>query len=83
MVHFDYAETGLLIRDGNRLAGFEVAAEEGKFLPTEAKIHGSTVKVKSDQVSLPRFIRYGWANVTNANLVGVEGLPAAPFRILR
>ncbi|WP_139997289.1 sialate O-acetylesterase [Paenibacillus paridis] len=83
VVHFDHAETGLMIREGNRLAGFEVAAEEGKFLPAEAEIHGSTVRVQCDQVGLPRFVRYGWANVTNANLMGAEGLPAAPFRTLR
>lgn len=83
VVHFDYAEAGLLIREGNRLLGFEVAAEKGEFLPAEAEIHGSTVRVKSEKVSIPRFVRYGWANVTDANLMSVEGLPAAPFRTTR
>lgn len=63
--------------------GFEVAAEKGEFMPAEAEIHGSTVRVKSEKVSIPRFVRYGWANVTDANLMGVEGLPAAPFRTTR
>jgi sialate O-acetylesterase len=77
---FDYAEAGLVLREGNRLTGFEVAAEDGEFKPAEAHIHGRTVKASSEEVASPRFVRYGWANVTDANLMGVDGLPAAPFR---
>ncbi|MGO4545389.1 sialate O-acetylesterase [Paenibacillus sp. 2TAB23] len=83
VVHYDHAEAGLLIREGNRLLGFEIAAESGEFLPAEAVIHGRTVRVKSDKVRMPRYVRYGWANVTHANLMGAEGLPAAPFRTFR
>jgi sialate O-acetylesterase len=80
VVYFDYAEAGMLIREGDQLAGFEVAAEGGEFKPAEAEIHGSTVWVSSGQVATPCYVRYGWANVTDANLMGVDGLPAAPFR---
>ncbi|MGO4544191.1 sialate O-acetylesterase [Paenibacillus sp. 2TAB23] len=82
VLHFDHAETGLLIREGNRLVGFEAAGESGEFLPVEAEIHGNTVRVRSDKVRIPRFVRYGWSNVTYANLMSAEGLPAAPFRTI-
>ncbi|QGQ99026.1 sialate O-acetylesterase [Paenibacillus psychroresistens] len=82
VVHFDYVEAGLLIRGGGRLAGFEIAAEDGEFHLADAEIDGKTVRVSSEQVTLPRFVRYGWANVTDANLIGVDRLPAAPFRTI-
>lgn len=80
VIHFNYAEMGMVVRAGNRLAGFEVAAEEGEFRAAEAEMEGNAVWVKSAKVASPRYIRYGWKNVTDANLMGLNGLPAAPFR---
>jgi sialate O-acetylesterase len=80
VIHFDYAEAGLVVRGGNRLFGFEVAAEDGQFRAAEAEIDEDVVYVKSAKIAAPRYVRYGWANVTDANLMGLNGLPAAPFR---
>ncbi|BBI32767.1 sialate O-acetylesterase [Cohnella abietis] len=78
-IHFAHAEAGLIIRAGDQVAGFEVAAEDGEFISATAEISGNTVKVSHVEVPSPRYVRYGWANVTDANLLGVDGLPAAPF----
>ena len=52
VVHFDYAEAGLVVRAGDQLTGFEIAAEDGEFSPAEAEIQGNTVWVSSEKVAL-------------------------------
>jgi sialate O-acetylesterase len=76
-VWFDHAESGLT-SDGAP-AGFEIAGEDGKFVPAAAKIDGSTVMVQAASVSKPKFVRYGWASWTDANLFNKEKLPASTF----
>lgn len=80
IIHFKYAEEGLIVKSGNRLAGFEIAAEDGLFKVADAEIDEEIVIVKHAKIASPRYVRYGWANVTDANLSGLNGLPAAPFR---
>jgi sialate O-acetylesterase len=62
------------------LKGFAVAGEDQVFHPAEAKIAKDTVSVWSKEVPKPVAVRYGWADVTDANLWGKNGLPASPFR---
>jgi sialate O-acetylesterase len=80
-VWFDHAESGLSIQGAP--AGFEIAGADGKFVPATAKIDGSTVVVEAAGVSRPRFVRYGWASWTDANLFNHlpngEKLPASTF----
>jgi sialate O-acetylesterase len=74
---FDHAK-GLMAKDG-ALTGFEVAGADGKFVPAEATVDGTTVVVTSPAVAEPMFVRYGWANSPQCNLFDGEGLPASPF----
>ena len=62
------------------LKGFEVAASDGKFVPAEARIEGTSVIVTSPAVDSPVAVRYGWANSPDCNLQNGAGLPASPFR---
>ena len=67
--------------DGGELRTFEIAGHDGLFVPAEAQIiDGKTVKIWSDQIQNPRFVRYGWQPFTRANLVNEAGLPASTFR---
>ncbi len=76
-VWFDSA-AGLQTR-GVGLTGFEVAGEDGKFMPAEARIDGETVVLSSPAVPLPVAARYGWANSPECYLFNGAGLPASPF----
>lgn len=38
------------------------------------------IKVYSEQVKHPRYVRYGWQPFTRANLVNKDGLPASTFK---
>lgn len=76
-VWFDHAK-GLTAKGGD-VTGFEVAGADGKFSPAQARIEGETVIASSDDVSEPKFVRYGWANSPKCNLFNGEGLPASTF----
>ncbi|WP_289294162.1 MULTISPECIES: GDSL-type esterase/lipase family protein [Bacteroides] len=78
-VSFDFAD-GMSSSDGKALRTFEVAETEGLFYPAKAEIVGDQIKVYSDQVKHPRYVRYGWQPFTRANLVNAQGLPASTFR---
>ncbi|MDI3253680.1 MAG: sialate O-acetylesterase [Bacillota bacterium] len=77
-VWFDHAGGGLMIH-GTELKGFEIAGEDGKFVPAKARIEGQTVVVEATDVSRPQAVRYGWASFTDANLFNQAGLPASTF----
>jgi sialate O-acetylesterase len=77
-VWFDHVRSGL-VAHGKELKGFEIAGSDGKFVPATAKIEGPSVIVRTQDVSHPAAVRYGWANWTDANLFNNENLPASAF----
>lgn len=77
-ISFDFAE-GLHASDGKALRTFEIAEQEGQFVPANAEIVGNQVKVWNDSIQNPRFVRYGWQPTTDANLVNGDELPASTF----
>jgi sialate O-acetylesterase len=78
-VYFDSAE-GLSARDRAAVTGFEVAGADGRYVPGQARIEGTTVVVRAPDVKAPRFVRYGWADNPTVSLYNAAGLPASPFR---
>jgi sialate O-acetylesterase len=86
VVSFESVGGGLKVgRDGKgsggeKLAGFAVCGEDGKWVWAEAKVVGETVEVSSPAVAAPKYVRYGWADNCPATLYNAEGLPAVPFR---
>lgn len=79
-VTFDYG-AGMRSADGGALRTFEVAEHDGLFVPARAEVTpDGRVKVWSDEVANPRFVRYGWQPFTRANLVNSDALPASTFR---
>ena len=79
-VSFAHTGDGLKSRDGKDLSSFEIAGDDGKFVPAQAVIDGKEVVVSSPDVATPTQVRFGWTNTTNPNLSNKEGLPAGPFR---
>jgi sialate O-acetylesterase len=80
-IRFKYADGGLVAKGGGeKLMGFAVAGEDKKFVWADAKIDGDGVIVRSEKVSKPVAVRYGWADNPDCNLYNKAGLPASPFR---
>lgn len=75
-----YAQ-GLATADGAAPTGFEVAGRDGRFVPAEARIEGSSLVVHAREVAKPAMVRYGWFTYMEPNLVNSARLPAAPFSI--
>ena len=80
LVSFDYAE-GLHTADGKAPACFEIAEEEGLYYPAQAKIEGNKVRLTSEKLKNPKYVRYAWQPFTRANMVNGEGLPMSTFRM--
>jgi sialate O-acetylesterase len=78
VVTFDHVDDGLVARGGEVL-GFELAGEDGKFVPATGKIKGPTVILEADGVSSPKAVRYAWSNDPKCTLYNTIDLPAAPF----
>jgi sialate O-acetylesterase len=80
-VSFDYAETGLVSRDGKPLSWFEIAGPDGTFIAADAVIDGDAVLVSAPGVTRPTAVRFAWRNMATPNLMSREGLPANSFRM--
>ncbi len=78
-LRFKHTDGGLAAR-GEKLTGFVIAGEDGKFVWADAKMDGETVVVSSPEVAKPVAVRYGWADNPAVNLYNGAGLPASPFR---
>ena len=84
---FEYVAGGLECR-GDKLEGFAVAGDDGKFVWADAGIDPAvnsglaedTIIVESSQVSSPIAVRYAWDYNPACNLYNRVGLPASPFR---
>lgn len=79
VLRFTHLGGGLVAKDGE-LKGFTVAGADKVFHPAQARIVNDTVVARSGEVPQPVAVRYGWANVPDANLFNRAGLPASPFR---
>ncbi|MBI1915429.1 MAG: sialate O-acetylesterase [Planctomycetes bacterium] len=79
-VSFSHTAGGLKAADGKPLTDFEIAGEDGKFVPAEADIDGETVIVHAKDLKTPTQVRFGWNNTARPNLANKAGLPASPFQ---
>ncbi|MDK2971621.1 MAG: sialate O-acetylesterase [Candidatus Sumerlaeota bacterium] len=84
LVSFDHVGSGLVSRSGGVwVKGFEIAGEDGHFVPATAMIRGNEVAVSSQDVPSPKLVRYAWRNYPACDLYNAEGLPTPPFRMKR
>lgn len=78
VVQFSEADE-LTTSDEKPIAGFEIAGKDKIFYPATGIVKGTNVKVYSDRVLQPAFVRYGWNSYSDGNLVNEELLPASTF----
>ncbi|MBP3568340.1 MAG: sialate O-acetylesterase [Lachnospiraceae bacterium] len=78
VIRFDYAEHGFEVR-GEEIKNFELAGADGVYVPAKAKVHGNTIVLSNEAVSVPVSARYMWIDYAEVTLFGRNGLPVAPF----
>lgn len=78
IVSFDHAKEGFSRMDG--IEGFEIAGEEGQFLPAQAVVRNGKVEVSREGIDQPVAVRYCFRNFQIGNLAGIRELPVVPFR---
>jgi sialate O-acetylesterase len=79
-VTFDSGGNGLASAAPDGVLGFALAGSDGEYHFAKAEIDGESVVVRSEEVPLPKTVRYAWGAVPQASLINQAGLPAAPFR---
>ena len=82
ILSFENIGSGLIAGNGEELAHFAIAGADKEFKWAKAKINNETIEVWHEDIEVPFYVRYAWAdNPAFANLYNKEGLPASPFRI--
>lgn len=76
---FDYANEGFDVK-GDSIVGFEIAGENGIYVPAVATIEGNRIIVSADTIESPRYVRYNWVNYGPVTVYGKNGIPLSSFR---
>lgn len=78
ILSFDHAPQGFSRTED--IEGFEIAAEDGQFLPAQALVRNGKVEVFREGIDQPVAVRYCFKNFQIGNLAGTRELPVVPFR---
>ena len=76
---FDERGGGLATTDEGPVQGLELQAEDGSWHAATGVQDGARLRVRAAGVTRPQAVRYAWAPVPTANLVGASGTPVGPF----
>lgn len=79
VISFERANMWVYSTNGSESKNFEVAGENRVFYPAKAWIERSKIMVKSEQVSHPVAVRYGFQNYVEGDIY-CDGLPLSSFR---
>ena len=80
-VNFVNPELGLVVHDGSKIIGFELAGADGRFYPATGIVKKKKyVVVSSSEVPDPVALRFAWKEDAEPNLFNKAGLPAEPYR---
>ena len=58
---------------------FEVAGEDGVYVPAKAELDWNKIHLTAEGVAHPVKARYAWVNYAKVHVFGKDGLPLAPF----
>lgn len=77
---FDYAKTGLIIKELNGENNIMIAGADKIFKKAKVKVDGNKLIVLSDEVKNPVAVRYAFTNIAEGTLFNKDGLPSSSFR---
>ena len=76
-----FSATGGALRTANGTAPrcFELAGEDLRFHPAQAKIDGDRIILESEQVKKPYAVRYAWGSLVFGDILNKNGMPLGAF----
>lgn len=76
-----FSATGGALRtaDGTAPRYFELAGEDLRFHPAQAKIDGDRIILESEQVKKPYAVRYAWGSLVFGDILNKNGMPLGAF----
>ncbi len=77
---FDHAENGLVLKEGVKGNGFQIAGPDKVFKDAVVRIRGQRLEVSNADIRQPLAVRYAFENTPEATLFNSAGLPAPSFR---
>jgi sialate O-acetylesterase len=77
-ISFKHAD-GLRSSDNKPIRSFELAGADKVFKPASATIQADMVVLRSEAVTTPQYVRYGWKPYSDGNLINAAKLPASTF----
>lgn len=77
IIYFENSEE--LSIKGEKIRGLQVSEDGREFIIPEAYIKDENIVIKDSKKIPYRYIRYGWANYTDANIYNKSGLAVCPF----
>jgi sialate O-acetylesterase len=81
LVNYANPQSGLIVHDGDKITGFELAGADGKFYPATGIVKKNKyVEVSSPEVAAPKALRFAWKEDAQPNLFNKAGLPAEPYQ---
>lgn len=80
LISFVHDEGGINTKSAKNIKGFALADSLGNYVNAKAIFQKNAVFVYSEKLEAPKFVRYGWADNSDANLYNGSGLPAVPFQ---
>jgi sialate O-acetylesterase len=78
-IRVDFSHADGLRAGPSGVGDFEIAGEDHKFVPAEAKLDGNSVVLKAAAIERPKYVRYGWTPVVTHFLYNAAGLPMGTF----
>ena len=79
-IKFDDVGDGLIILDKNS-EEFEIADSNMNYLTAKINVLDDYIIVYSEDLTYPKYVRYGWSDTPNSILFNSEGLPVSSFSI--
>lgn len=77
-VYFLHSE-GLRTKDGKAVMDIEIAGADRIFVKAVSRIENGILKVWSEKITSPRYVRYGYSSYSQGNLINAHGMPASTF----
>ena len=77
-LEFEHVGSGLILKQ-SKVNEFEIAGEDMEFFKANTFIFKNKLTLSSENVSLPKYVRYAWSDTPQATLFNSDNFPASSF----